>query len=108
MTRLTALSVAPLAVVLLALGGTAHADSEICQTVNGRTHCVHATGNVSCTTINGETRCTQMDAEQMDAEQTEAPLPEITAPGVNIRRDGSKLHVQAGGTEIVVEQETGQ
>ncbi|MBC7951080.1 MAG: hypothetical protein H7Z12_04545 [Rhodospirillaceae bacterium] len=94
MTRIAAFSVA-----LLALSGTAYADTEICQTINGRTKCVHATGNVSCTTINGETHCTQIDPDQ-----TETPLPEITAPGVDIRRLGDKLHVRAGGTEIVVEQ----
>lgn len=95
MTRIAALSLA-----LLALGGTAYADTEICQTINGRTECVHATGNVSCTTINGETRCTQLDPEQ-----TDTPLPEITIPGVEISPDGT-LHVQSGGTAIIVEQGT--
>lgn len=96
MTRLTALSLA-----MLALSGAAsHADTEICQTVNGRTHCVHATGNVSCTTVNGETRCTKINPEQPE------PLPDIAIPGVDMRRDGDRLHVQAGGTEIVIEQET--
>lgn len=93
MTRLAALSLA-----MLALSGAARADTEICQTVNGRTTCVHATGNVSCTTINGETRCKQIDPDEGE------PLPEITIPGVDFRRDGDRLHVQAGGAEIVIEE----
>lgn len=105
MTRLAVFSLA-----LLALGAAqARADSEICQSINGRTTCVHSTGNVSCTSINGETHCTQLDPNQIEPEPMPAPLPqingpEITVPGVNIRRDGDRLHVQAGDTDVVVGQ----
>lgn len=89
-----------LAVLLTMACAAAHADTEICQTVNGQTTCTRASGNVSCTTINGETRCTPIEPEQMDP-QDEPPLPELPLPGIDIRQDKhGRLHVRAGGTSV--------
>jgi hypothetical protein len=77
----------------------AHADTTLCQSINGRTTCTHATGNVRCTSINGDTRCVPVDADHM----ADSPaLPEISLPGVDIRTSKGRLHVQAGETEVDV------
>ncbi|HLO78116.1 MAG TPA: hypothetical protein VK196_16805 [Magnetospirillum sp.] len=91
---------------LLALGlslASAHlarADTDLCQTINGRTTCTHAGGNVRCTTLNGETRCTAL--ETPDLAEPPADLPAITVPGVDIRSEDGRLHVRAGGTVVDV------
>lgn len=86
--------------LVFALGCTAaQADTEICQSVNGRTTCTQAEGNVSCVTINGETRCTRPDPDRVQPPQS---LPDIAAPGVDIRSEDGRLRLRAGGTEILL------
>lgn len=88
-----------LALLLTLACASAHADTEICQSVNGRTTCTHASGNVSCTTVNGEIRCTPIDPEQAVPEPP--PLPDLTMPGVEIRQDSDgRLRVRAAGTSV--------
>lgn len=96
-----------LALLLTMACAAAHADTEICQSVNGRTTCTHASGNVSCTTINGETRCTTIEPDQVQPESPTMPdlsMPDITMPGIDIRQgtDG-RLRVRAAGTTTSVE-----
>lgn len=88
-----------LALLLTLACAAAHADTEICQTVNGRTTCTHATGNLACVSVNGETRCTRLDGQSTQAPPT---LPDIAAPGVDIRQENGRLRVRAGGIGIEV------
>jgi len=85
-----------LTLALLLLSTAALADTEICQTVNGRTTCTRAEGNVSCVTINGETQCTPIDPDKPP------PLPEISMPGVEVRQEGGRTVIIAGGTEVTL------
>lgn len=90
-----------LALLLTMACVAAHADTEICQSVNGRTTCTHASGNVSCTTVNGETRCTPIAPEQAAPEPP--ALPELTLPGIDIHQDDNgRLRVRAAGTTVEV------
>lgn len=80
--------IALLALVAALAAGDVRAESEIlsCQTVEGRTTCVRATGNVSCVTIDGETRCTRLD------EGAELPpLPEISLPCIDVDAAGWRV-----------------
>lgn len=90
-----------LALLLTMACVAAHADTEICQSVNGRTTCTQASGNVSCTTLNGETRCTPIAPEQ--AVPPPPPLPDLAMPGIDIRQDDNgRLRVRAAGTSVEV------
>lgn len=78
-----------LALITLLAAGAAHAESEMlsCQTVNGRTTCVRATGNVHCVTVDGKTRCARLD-ELAGAEilpSQEIPCIDVEAAGVRVR-----------------------
>jgi hypothetical protein len=79
----------------------AHADTTICQGIDGHTTCTHATGNVRCTSINGETRCTAVEPQQS---VTPPDLPDITLPGIDIHHDHGRLRVRSGNTEVEVPQ----
>ncbi len=81
--------------LFLVCNAGARADTEVCQTVNGRTTCTHAEGNVSCISINGETRCTPAHPDSL-----KQPMPDMTMPGVEVREENGRTKVTAGGTEI--------
>lgn len=93
------MKIAFLALAAILAAGHASAESEMlsCQTVNGRTTCVRATGNVSCVTINGDTRCTRLDDRAQPSPPPDLPeidLPEIDLPCIDI--DAAGVRVRTG------------
>lgn len=89
-----------LALLLTMACAAAHADTELCQSLDGRTTCTRMSGNVSCTTINGETRCTRLPDGDRQAEPPPPVMPDLALPDLDIRQDSGRLRVRAGNTEV--------
>lgn len=101
----------PLAALVLAAFPAA-AGNRICQTVDGRTHCVEGEGYLACRTVGDRTHCVQGKSPPFEAPPTETPpteapraevMPDLRMPGggdVSVRVEGGRVRVRAGGVGI--------
>lgn len=103
---------ASLATILAAgaLAQPASAGATSCQTVNGRTTCVHSEKSLSCQTIEGRTTCIEGSGAQIFGPAPRIVIPEdkstdsddddgATAP-LTIERGAGGLHIRSGGLDI--------
>ncbi len=109
----------------MALLRTAEAESLACQTVNGKTACMHGSGSLSCQTVNGRTTCRhgpgtmncRTNGDRTDCSSDSEILPHafpymdpfvVPMPGVpnedlSIEQDEDGLRIRAGGLDLRIQ-----